>query len=173
MATTNFTNGVTLTDAGWFNDVDFIAYDGTTAQILVGGGAGTLAVWTTATGTGSPVRAGSPTFTGVVKFAAGAVGAPSIYLSTDTTTGWYNIGANNPGFAISGVKLLDMSAAVFNVTGQIQTTTSFLSGAPAGGAAVAWRFGSAAVVSPSVPNRTLQVEVAGVLYYIHAKTTND
>lgn len=27
MASTNFVNGVTLTDAGWFNDVDSVAYD--------------------------------------------------------------------------------------------------------------------------------------------------
>ena len=63
MATTTFTNGVTLSDAGWFNDVDAITYDGATTQILVGGGAGSIAVWTTATGTGSPVRGTSPTIT--------------------------------------------------------------------------------------------------------------
>jgi len=63
MATTVFVNGSTLTDAGWFNDVDAITYDGTTAQMLVGGGAGTIAVWTAATGSGSPVRGTSPSFT--------------------------------------------------------------------------------------------------------------
>src|SRR3990167_851853 len=66
MAITTFTNGVTLTDEEWFNHVDTITYDGATTQILVGGGAGTIAAWTTATGTGSPVRAASPTFTGTV-----------------------------------------------------------------------------------------------------------
>ena len=35
-----------------------------TTEILVGGGAAALPVWTTATGTGAPVRAGSPTITG-------------------------------------------------------------------------------------------------------------
>jgi hypothetical protein len=39
---------------------------GATTEILVGGGTGALPVWTTATGTGAPVRAGSPTFTGAV-----------------------------------------------------------------------------------------------------------
>ena len=63
MATTTFTNGVTLTDEEWFNHVDTITYDGATTQILVGGGAGTIAAWTTATGTGDPVRGTSPTFT--------------------------------------------------------------------------------------------------------------
>jgi hypothetical protein len=37
---------------------------GTTAQILVGGGAGVNPVWTTSTGTGAPVRAAGPTLTG-------------------------------------------------------------------------------------------------------------
>ena len=70
MATTTFTNGVTLSDAGWFNDVDSVTYDGATTQVLVGGGAGVLAVWTTATGTGAPVRAGAPTFTSNITFSA-------------------------------------------------------------------------------------------------------
>jgi hypothetical protein len=43
---------------------------GATTEILVGGGASALPVWTTATGTGAPARAGSPTFTGTVGCAA-------------------------------------------------------------------------------------------------------
>lgn len=43
---------------------------GATTDILVGGGASALPAWTTATGTGAPVRAGSPTFTGTVGAAA-------------------------------------------------------------------------------------------------------
>ena len=63
MATTVFVNGSTLTDEGWFNDVDAITYDGLTTQMLVGGGAGVIAAWTAATGSGSPVRGTSPSFT--------------------------------------------------------------------------------------------------------------
>ena len=37
--------------------------NGATTEILVGGGASALPVWTTATGTGAPVRAGSPSLT--------------------------------------------------------------------------------------------------------------
>lgn len=43
-------------------------------------------------------------------FAVGAVGAPSIYMTGYATTGWYNIGANNWGFAVSGAKVLDVSS---------------------------------------------------------------
>jgi hypothetical protein len=57
-------------------------------------------------------------------FAAGTVGAPSIYLSTDTTTGLYRIGANNDGFAVSGVKLLDLSSALLGITGALTVSTT-------------------------------------------------
>ncbi|MCR4297515.1 MAG: hypothetical protein NUV75_01995 [Gallionella sp.] len=55
------------------------------------------------------------TVTGVTTLAAGTVGAPSLCFSTDTTTGFYRIGANNVGFAISGVKFLDISAVGLDI----------------------------------------------------------
>ena len=57
-------------------------------------------------------------------FAAGTVAAPSIYLSTDTGTGFYRIGANNNGYAVSGTKLLDFSSALFAVTGAATVSTT-------------------------------------------------
>ena len=63
-------------------------------------------------------------------FAAGTVAAPSIYLSTDTATGFYRIGLNNTGFAINGTKLLDLSATLLAVTGGITATTSIISTTP-------------------------------------------
>jgi len=61
--TTNAAAGkMLISDAG--GDLSYLTA-GATTQILVGNGAGNP-VWTTATGTGAPVRAGSPTFTGTV-----------------------------------------------------------------------------------------------------------
>ena len=60
---------------------------------------------------------GTLSATGVSSFAAGTVGAPSIYIGSDTTTGLYRIGANNDGFAVSGAKVLDISATGLGVTG--------------------------------------------------------
>jgi hypothetical protein len=57
-------------------------------------------------------------------FPAGTVAAPGLYLSTDTGTGLYRIGANNDGFAVSGTKLLDLSAATFAVTGAVTISTT-------------------------------------------------
>ena len=66
----------------------------------------------------------SPAFTGVSSFAVGAVGAPSIYMTGYTTTGWYNIGANNWGFAVSGAKVLDISSTGLAVTGTLSATSA-------------------------------------------------
>jgi hypothetical protein len=52
-------------------------------------------------------------------------------------------------------------------SGGIKTST------PSGGTAGAWKLGIAASVSPTSPNRTIQLDVGGTLYYLHAKTTND
>ena len=57
-------------------------------------------------------------------FAAGTVAAPSIYLSTDTGTGLYRIGANNDGFAINGTKLLDFGSALLGITGAATISTT-------------------------------------------------
>ena len=174
---------------------------GATTEILVGGGASALPVWTTATGTGAPVRAtncalvtpdlgtpsalvgtnisgtaasltagnvttnanltghvtssgnaavlgsftfaqlntavsdaevaradaantftGTQTFSNLIAAAAGSVGAPSIYMTGYATTGWYNIGANNWGFAVSGAKVLDIATTGLSVTGALSAT---------------------------------------------------
>ena len=63
---------------------------------------------------------GTLSATGVSSFAAGTVGAPSIYLGSDTTTGLYRIGANNDGFAVSGAKVLDIASTGLGITGTLK-----------------------------------------------------
>jgi hypothetical protein len=50
---------------------------------------------------------------------------------------------------------------------------SIKTGAPSGGTAAAWKLGTVASVSPTSPNRTIEVDIGGTIYYIHAKTTNN
>jgi hypothetical protein len=50
---------------------------------------------------------------------------------------------------------------------------SFRTIAPTGGTAANWKVGTVATVTPTSPNRTIEVEIDGVIYYIHAKTTNN
>lgn len=52
-------------------------------------------------------------------------------------------------------------------------SSSLETSAPSGGSVKPWKLGEVATVSPTSPNRTIRVEIDGVVYYIHAKTTND
>lgn len=45
--------------------------------------------------------------------------------------------------------------------------------APSNGTAAAWKLGVASSVTPTAPNRTIEVDVGGVTLYVAAKTTND
>lgn len=72
--------------------------NGATTEILVGGGASALPVWTTATGTGAPARAGSPTFTTQITtptvYGSAASGGDLALLSTSNATkGMITIGS--------------------------------------------------------------------------------
>lgn len=65
---------------------------GATTEILVGGGASALPVWTTATGTGAPVRAGSPTLTnpnivGTATNDSAAAGSVGQYVESNIAIG--------------------------------------------------------------------------------------
>jgi hypothetical protein len=64
---------------------------------------------------------------------------------------------------------LTLAAATGNATFVGNITT----GAPAGGTAAAWKLGTVATVSPTAPNRTIEVDIGGTIYYLHAKTTNN
>jgi hypothetical protein len=88
----------------------------------------------------------------------------------------YSIGKlteNSSGFlqirnANSGTELLRI-----NSTGAATFSSSIATGAPAGGTTNSWKLGTVATVSPTSPNRTIEVEVGGTTYYLHAKTTNN
>lgn len=70
-------------------------------QITGNGGTGTAVNWAFFSSSTA-----SSQFAGPVSFAAGAVGAPGIYLSSDTTTGVYRPGANQIAVAVSGAQAL-------------------------------------------------------------------
>ena len=55
----------------------------------------------------------------------------------------------------------------------VQTLDIVKTTAPTGGTAAEWKLGTVATVSPTSPNRTIEVEIGGTIYYLSAKTTND
>jgi hypothetical protein len=65
------------------------------------------------------------------------------------------------------VRLADDSANAALESASVKTD------APAGGTSATWKLGTVATVSPTSPNRTIEVEIGGTIYYLHAKTTND
>lgn len=71
------------------------------------------------------------------------------------------------------INTTDVGNYILQVGGDFYSTSSITTGSPSGGTQKPWKIGEAATVSPTSPNRTLRVEVDGVVYYIHAKTTND
>lgn len=56
---------------------------------------------------------------------------------------------------------------------KLEVNGALKTAAPSGGTAAAWKLGTVATVSPTSPNRTIEVEIGGTTYYIHAKTTNN
>jgi hypothetical protein len=59
------------------------------------------------------------------------------------------------------------------VNGNAEIRGNIRTSAPPGGTANDWRLGTVATVSPTSPNRTIEVSIGGTIYYIHAKTTNN
>ena len=103
MAATTYGSDGSITDAELLG-ID----DGATTELPVGGGAGSAMVWTTATGTGAPVRAGSPTMSGTPV-------APTIDLTGVTDTNIPYMAGSAAGFADSplttdGTDLTDSGA---------------------------------------------------------------
>jgi hypothetical protein len=68
----------------------------------------------------------------------------------------------------NGVERASLSSA-----GALTVGSSLTTGAPSGGTSAAWKLGAVATVSPTSPNRTIEVDIGGTIYYIHAKTTNN
>lgn len=59
---------------------------------------------------------GTTFWTGAFKAYAGTVSAPGLSFNNDTNTGFYRIGADNIGVALGGVKFLDLSGNVLEVS---------------------------------------------------------
>jgi hypothetical protein len=60
-----------------------------------------------------------------------------------------------------------------SVTPTLVISSGIKTAAPSGGTAANWKLGTVATVSPTSPNRTIEVDIGGTIYYIHAKTTNN
>lgn len=135
--------------------------------------------------------------------ATNANGSANLFQQNGSTIGWIGNGSSAViGGSTSDFVFNSQSAIVFAQSGTrvatFNTSSEFLVGtgvdngdfrlqvngnaeirgnirtsAPPGGTANDWRLGTVATVSPTSPNRTIEVSIGGTIYYIHAKTTND
>jgi hypothetical protein len=132
------------------------------------------------------------TANGVLELATPATDAPSLvagdllYIHNNNTAGDKRVGriqaiahgptANNRGGDLLLFTKADggaLSEAVrIKSDKNVVLAGSVTTGAPVSGAAP-WKLGKAATVFPTNPDTTIEVEVGGQTYYLHAKTTND
>jgi hypothetical protein len=103
-----------------------------------------------------------------------SVGDYGSYLTFYTRV---NGGSNEERLRVTSTGLIGINTTSpserLHVVGNGLFTGSIQTGAPSGGTAQPWKLGTVATVSPTSPNRTIEVEVNGTIYYLHAKTTND
>jgi hypothetical protein len=64
-------------------------------------------------------------------------------------------------------------ALTINSAGLATFADAVRTSAPSGGTAANWKLGTVATVTPTLQNRTIEVDIGGTIYYISAKTTND
>lgn len=121
----------TITSGTWNGTAIGVAYggtgvstSGTTSQIAVGGGTLSPIVWTTATGTGAPVRADSPTFTTATLFPDGAAATPALRFASDTDTGMYLYGANKIGWSANSNVRMSMEPGILRLGTSMTATCS-------------------------------------------------
>jgi hypothetical protein len=151
---------------------------------------GNVGIGTTSPGYALDVRravAGGTTYVAVDNTAAIATSLAGIYFSQNGTPKHSitaaTFGADYMAFNVGSAGVIteririDSSGNVgigtaspavkLEVSGQIRTE------APTGGTAANWRLGTVHTVSPTSPNRTIEVDIGGTIYYLHAKTTNN
>lgn len=117
--------GLYYTDPGAVKTLN-VAANGTQVMTAISTAINSLVDLTVATNkfsvassTGNTLIAGTLGITGVTSLAAGAVGAPGVYFSTNSTSGLYEIATNNIGVSISGSKILDIASTGLSVVGLV------------------------------------------------------
>lgn len=73
--------------------------------------------------TNSIAADGQTPITGALKGANGSVALPAYAFASDTDSGLYRAGANNPAIAAGGTKILDITTSGATVTGTADATT--------------------------------------------------
>jgi hypothetical protein len=113
------------------------------------------------------------TFNGTVRVSTGNGTAATFSLVQAGQQQWAaEIPASSTNLRLRAVDAA-VDALTLGTNGNLTGAGSITTAAPTGGTAAAWKLGTVATVSPTSPNRTIEVDIGGTIYYIHAKTTNN
>jgi hypothetical protein len=166
-------------------------------QVAPAGSSGTaqnaLATALTIADTGATTFTGTINATTVALGASGVIRLANINNGSNTRTFWtfeastdaatFAGGMTSPLMRFSGATssfpALKRSSTTLQVRLADDTANAALESAslktdaPTGGTAATWKLGTVATVTPTLQNRTIEVDIGGTIYYISAKTTND
>jgi hypothetical protein len=175
VTTTGFTQTITGNEIRLSrNSFNYISLDGGTSASLRFNG-----TTTTAGDTGIfnltntqvavlPTTASNSTSSGALVVSGGVGVAKRIYSGEGLDTAGDN--STHISFVRNGTVSIGPDSAA---TPALVVSTAIKTSAPSGGTAANWKLGTVATVSPTSPNRTIEVEIGGTTYYLHAKTTNN
>lgn len=140
--------------------------NGATTEILVGGGASALPVWTTASGTGAPARVGSPSFTGNIVLASGTGPTTGAAAATafDTDAWAASRGAVQVHDGTANTYLVGTLASDTPSNGQVPTWNT--------GGTITWETPTGGSGTPGGSNTQLQYNNSGAFGGISGATTN-
>jgi hypothetical protein len=160
-----FTGASTIGDSA-------ITDDGTTVTLISRALSGTSATFSGTILSNSTGRAFSTESATNVLFSN--LGGAFDLLFGDGAARYYSL-STPTGAATGSIKNYTSGTNIITWTsgGAVTFSTSVTTGAPSGGTAKPFKIGAAATVSPTSPNRTIEIEIDGTTYYLSAKTTND
>jgi hypothetical protein len=101
----------------------------------------------------------------------GNTGANAVSDLVHRGTGDFRISTSEAASLI--LRTAATTALTLTSTQKAEFASTIKTAAPSGGTAAEWKLGTVASVSPTSPNRTIEVDIGGTIYYIHAKTTNN
>lgn len=129
--------------------------------------------------TNTTSRAFFRAYCATVTMTMGAIAGNAAYIGSDTNHPLNMVINGTTAATLSTDGAFTVGTTAKSLTGAtalwagVTTVQSITTNTPAGGTSGVWKLGVAAVVSPTAPNRTVELDIGGTIYYLHAKTTNN